>query len=143
MILTKSITIVRKVNESVTLSLRLVFGILAYDDLFDKERKININTNCILISDQIIDKVRSLLFECKRLQWCRQSPTCCVISHSPGSQCVANNRSAIIQNLSYLFPLFTVMMDCVLEELALSKLPHCCLFARKPETERVHKFNFP
>ena len=58
MILTKSITIVRKVNESVTLSLRLVFGILAYDDLFDKERKININTNCILISDQIIDKVR-------------------------------------------------------------------------------------
>ena len=72
---------VRKVNESVTLNLRLVFGILAYDDLFDKERKININANCILINDQIIDKVCSLLFECKRLQWCRLSPTCCV-SHS-------------------------------------------------------------
>ena len=81
MILTKSITMVRKVNESVTLSLRLVFGILAYDDLFDEEIKININANWILISDQIIDKVCSLLFECKRLQWCRHSLTCRV-SHS-------------------------------------------------------------
>ena len=47
MILTKSINMVRKVKESVTLSLRLVFGILAYDDLFDKERKINITAICI------------------------------------------------------------------------------------------------
>ena len=81
MILTKSITMVRKVKELVTLSLRLVFGILAYDDPFDEKRKINITAICILICDQINAKVRSLLFECKRLQWCRQSPTCCV-SHS-------------------------------------------------------------
>ena len=136
MILTKSITMVRKVKESVTLSLRLVFGILAYDDLFDKERKINIYANCILICDQVIDKARSLLFECKRLQWCRQSPTCCVISHSPGSQCVANNRSAIIQNLNYLFSLFTVMMECVSRTGTIKT--SSLLFARKPEIEREH-----